>query len=219
MKSLNAPQDIPLFENITADDLKSILSCLNSYEKTYRKGEIIIMEQDSIKYAGLILSGTVHMMKEDIWGRQTLLAYMRESELIGELFAVQKSPYSYVSFIAATDVTVLFIEARNIIHSCPNQCIFHEQLTRNLFDLIGRKSIRLMEKIEITSKPTLREKIMAYLSLQAQKNDSMYITLPLGRTELASYIGANRSALTRELASMKKEGLIDYDRNTFRILK
>lgn len=209
----------PLFDNITAENLQAMLGCLHSYTKTYKKGEIIIIEEDSIRYVGIVLTGTVHMMKEDIWGRRTLLTYISENEIFGETFAVQKKTDSYVSFIAAADTSVLFVAAWNIIHCCPNQCAFHEQLSRNMFDLLGQRSVRLMERIEISSKPTLREKILAYLSMQAQKQSSRYITLPLGRTELASYIGANRSALTRELSAMRDDGLIDYDRNTFRILE
>ena len=196
----------PLFENIAADHLQAMLGCLHSYTRNYKKGEVIIMEKDSIRYVGIVLSGTVHMMKEDIWGRQTLLT-------------VQKNPDSYVTFIAGSDASVLFVSAWNVIHCCPSQCTFHEQLTRNMFDILGQRSIRLMERIEISSKPSLREKILAYLSMQAQKQDSRYITLPLGRIELANYIGANRSALTRELAAMREDGLIDYDKNTFRILE
>ena len=219
---INIPFDhteIPLFHDISSDELNAMLSCLHSYRKIFRKGEIIIMEQDAIQYTGIILSGTVHMMKEDIWGRHTLLADLQEHETIGELFAVQKEQSSYVSFYAATDVEILFVATRNIIHSCPSQCAFHEQLTLNMFDLIGKKSLRLMEKIEITSKPILREKIMAYLSIQSQKQHSRYFTIPLGRSELADYIGANRSALTRELSLMRDDGLIDYDQKTFRIFE
>ena len=72
-----------------------------------------------------------------------------------------------------------------------------------------------MEKIEISSKSSLREKILAYLSIQAQKQGSKYIKIPLNRTEMASYLHANRSAMTRELADMQAEGLIEFDRNTF----
>ena len=209
----------PLFENISAEDAQAMLGCLHSYTKNYKKGEVIIMEKDSIRYMGIVLSGTVHMMKEDIWGRQTMMTYISDNDIFGESFAVQKQPDSYVTFIAGSDASVLFVSAWNVIHCCPSQCTFHEQLTRNMFDILGQRSIRLMERIEISSKPSLREKILAYLSMQAQKQDSRYITLPLGRIELANYIGANRSALTRELAAMREDGLIDYDKNTFRILE
>ncbi|MGI5928494.1 MAG: helix-turn-helix domain-containing protein [Pseudoflavonifractor sp.] len=76
-----------------------------------------------------------------------------------------------------------------------------------------------MEKIDVTSKKTLREKILTYLSLLAQHKGSTYIEVPLGRVELADYLCADRSALTRELSNMKRDGLLDYDKNTFHLLK
>ena len=91
----------------------------------------------------------------------------------------------------------------------------HAQLTQNMFDLIGKKSVRLMERIEVSSKNSLRSKILAYLSMTAQKQHSRYIQVPLSRTELARFLGANRSAMTRELAAMQADGLIEFDKNTF----
>ncbi len=72
-----------------------------------------------------------------------------------------------------------------------------------------------MEKIEVSSKSTLREKILSYLSMEVQKQNTSYITISLDRNTMADYLGANRSALSRELSAMKKEGIIDYYRNTF----
>ena len=41
---------------------------------------------------------------------------------------------------------------------------------------------------------------------------------PISREELAAYLCVNRSALSRELSRMKQEGLLDYYRDTFRLL-
>ncbi len=214
-KSIGTYTDIPLFDGIAEDDLRGLLHCLHGHEKQYQKGEILIMDEDDVSYVGIVLSGCVHMLKEDIWGRQTLFAYIRPGQLLGEVFAVQRERNACVSFVAATDARVLFISAENIIHDCPNRCAFHGRLVTNFFDLLGQKGVSLMEKIEVSSRPSLREKILAYLSLQAQKQGSRYITLPLNRTLLADFLGVNRSAMTREMAAMRREGLIDYDRNTF----
>ncbi len=214
-----AYKDIPLFENIESDRLPAILGCLRSFVRSYSRGETILMEENQVRYVGIVLSGTVHMMKEDIWGDSTLLAYMCEGDLFGEIFAVQKETASYVTFTAASDVTVLYLSVSNIIHNCEHRCAMHARLTQNMFDLIGRKSVQLMEKIEVSSKSTLRGKILAYLSMLAQKQGSRYITVPLSRTELASFLSANRSAMTRELAAMQEEGLIEFDRNTFVLKK
>lgn len=211
--------DVPLFRNIAEPDLRSMLRCLRGHEKQFKKGEILIMDEDHVQYVGVVLSGCVHMLKEDIWGHQTLFAYINPGQLMGEIFAVQREKNAYVSFVAATDARVLFISAENIIHDCPNRCAFHGQLVTNFFDQLGQKGVSLMEKIEVSSRPSLREKILAYLSMQAQKQGSRCVTLPLNRTELAGFLGANRSAMTRELSAMRREGLIDYERNTFLLKK
>jgi CRP-like cAMP-binding protein len=75
-----------------------------------------------------------------------------------------------------------------------------------------------MEKIEITSKTTIRDKILAYLSMLSQEQKSRYVTLPITKSELAEYLSVNRSAMMRELTNMRNDGLIDFDKNTFRIL-
>ena len=117
------------------------------------------------------------------------------------------------------DTNVLYLPFRKVLHSCNLSCIFHHRLIENMVTLIADKNWQLMEKVEVTSKKTLRDKILTYLSLQAQKNGSKYFEIPLGRIELAEYLCADRSAMTRELANMKEAGLIDYEKNTFRLLR
>ena len=101
---------------------------------------------------------------------------------------------------------------------CRSACPYHARLVGNAFRLLGEEYQRLVEKIEICARGSLREKILAYLSLLSEKQGQKYITVPLSRTEMAAYLQANRSAMTRELAAMRQEGLIDFDGNTFVLL-
>lgn len=206
---------IPLFEGISTENLNELLHCLHNFVREYKKGEVIIIEEENIQNIGIVLCGMVHMLKYDYWGRQTMLAYMSEGELFGEVFAVQKMNNSQVSFVAATDCQVLFLRAANIIHTCHRACPFHHKLSENMFNLLGQKSVKLMERIEVASKSTLREKILSYLSMQAQKAGSSKFEIPLNRSALADYLDSNRSAMTRELFAMKDEGLIDFEKNEF----
>ena len=97
-------------------------------------------------------------------------------------------------------------------------CVFHHQLIENMVTIIAQKNRDLIRKVEVVSKRSIREKLLAYLSIQAQAQQSRYFEIPLGRVELAEYLCVDRSALTRELVKMKADGLIDYDKNCFRIL-
>lgn len=209
---------LPIFKGICAEDLPAMLTCLGSFQKNYQKDEIIFLESNEIKNVGIILSGTVHMVKEDSEGYQTFLVAMKENELFGESFSCGSHLNAQVSFLAAVPCTVLFLPFHKVIHSCKMSCAFHHRLIENMVQLIGDKNVRLMQKIEVISKKTLREKILAYLRQQAIEQRSRQFTISLGRIELAEYLCVDRSALTRELSYMQRDGLIIYNKNTFKLL-
>lgn len=208
----------PLFDGIQPHDRLAVLGCIGYYIGSYKKGETIAFEEEHIKHIGIVLSGSVDIIKEDLWGNKTMLIRVRKNELFGETFACGEDTLSVVTFIVSADARILFMPFNRVMHSCTMACAFHHQLTENMVHIIANKNRDLMRKVEVISKKTLREKILAYLSIQAQVQESRYFEIPLGRVELAEYLCADRSALTRELARMKDDGLIDYDRNCFRIL-
>ena len=207
--------EIELFENIKKEELDKLLLCIRSFKKSFKKGETIFMETDKIAYVGIVLSGSVHMVKTDIWGNNSLFTFFKPGELFGESFAVQKDISSSVIFTAAENSIVLFLAASNIIHSCPNSCSFHAQIATNLFHLLGTKNQKFIDKIEILSKGSIREKLLAYISQLSQEQNSKYVESPLPRLALAEYLSVNRSAMIRELSKMRDEGIIDYDKDYF----
>lgn len=208
----------PIFRGIREEDLPAMLNCLGSFQKQYQRGDIILLESNEVRSVGVILRGSVHMVKEDSEGEQTLLIVMRKNELFGESFSCGSHSDAHVSYVAASRCTVLFLPFHKVIHSCKMNCTFHHRLIENMVRLIGDKNVQLMHKIEVISKKTLREKILTYLQQQSDEQGSSQFTLPFGRVELARYLCADRSALTRELSSMQRDGLIRYEKNTFQLL-
>ena len=208
----------PLFDGISPEDRKTMLGCIGYHIGTFRKGDIVAFEEENIKHIGILLSGAVDMVKEDLWGNKTMLVRMRKDELFGETFACGEDNMSVVTFVVSEDAKILFMPLDRVMHSCTLACVFHHRLIENMVHIIANKNRDLMRKVEVVSKRTIRERLLAYLSIQAQIQESRYFEIPLGRVELAEYLCVDRSALTRELAKMKDDGLIDYDKNCFRIL-
>jgi CRP-like cAMP-binding protein len=208
----------PLFTGIKTEDLKAMLGCIGYHIGTFKKGDIVAFEEENIKHIGIIISGAVDMVKEDLWGNKTMLVRMRKDELFGETFACGSDNLSVVTFLVSEDAQILFMPFDRVMHSCTMACRFHHRLIENMVAIIANKNRDLMRKVEVVSKRTIREKLLAYLSIQAQTQNSHYFEIPLGRVELAEYLCVDRSALTRELAKMKEDGMIDYDKNCFRIL-
>lgn len=216
---LELRQNMPLFNGINKSELSPMLKCLGAYKKSFEKGTYIFMEDDQIQNIGVVLSGTIHMVKEDVWGNKALITSITEGKIFGETYVCSSSLASTVSFYSISNCNVLFLPFQRIIKTCSNSCVYHHKLIENMMILIAEKNLKLIEKIDITSKKSIREKILTYLSNQTQKNEEKQIIIPLGRIELADYLCVNRSALTRELSKMKDEGLIDYDKNTFYLIK
>ena len=208
----------PLFTGIRSEDMQIMLGCIGHYVREYKKGEIIAFEAETINHVGLVLKGSVDMIKEDVWGNRTMLLRSYAEDVFGETFACGEDSLSVVTFVAAEDSKVMFLSFCRVMHTCSHACVFHQTLIENMVRIIARKNRELMRKIEVVSKKTLREKILAYLSIQSQTQGASQFEVPLGRVEWAEYLCADRSALTRELAKMKDEGLIDYQRNFFKIL-
>ncbi len=207
-----------LFDGIAPEDRKAMFGCTGYHVGTFRKGSVLAFEDESIKRIGIILSGTVDMVKEDLWGNKTMLVRMGKDEVFGETFACGEDSLSVVTFVVSEEAEILFMPFHRMMRSCTMACAFHHQLIENMVRIIANKNRELMRKVEVVSKRSIREKLLAYLSIQAQVQNSDYLQIPLGRVELAEYLCVDRSALTRELAKMKEDGLIDYDKNCFRIL-
>ena len=218
MKNIMRDVRSPLFYGIKPDELNAMLSCIGYHIGTFKKGDIVAFEGDNLKHIGIILSGAVDMVKEDLWGNKTMLVRMRKDELFGETFACGSDSLSVVTFMVSEAAKILFMPFDRVMHSCTMACQFHHRLIENMVKIIADKNRDLMRKVDVVSKRTIREKLLAYLSIQAQVQNSRYFEIPLGRVELAENLCVDRSALTRELAKMKADGLIDYDKNCFRIL-
>ena len=208
----------PLFDGIDPEERVKMLSCFGYYLGSFQKGETVAMEGAYIRHVGVVLSGSVDMVKEDIWGNSTLLIRAEKDDVFGETFACGEDKLSDVRFVVPEDTSVLFLSFDRVMHNCANTCQCHRKISDNMVRVIAAKNRELMRKVEVVSKRSIREKVLSYLSLLAQSQESRYVEVPMGRLEWAEYLCVDRSALTRELAKMQEEGILDFDKNIFRVL-
>lgn len=211
--------ELSLFSGIEPNNLSCILRCVGSYQRAYKKGEFIFLSDQAIKCIGVVIKGQVHMIKEDISGNKTILAIIKKGQIFGETFACGNTFVSTVSFASASDSEIMFLPFNKVIRTCTSSCEFHHKLIENMIFLMAKKNVQLMERVEITSQKSLREKIMTFLNIQAEKQQARHIVVDMSRQDWADYLCVNRSALSRELANMKSEGIIDFDKDTFKIAK
>ena len=211
-------KNIALFDGIHEDELLHLLSCLNAKVADYKKGGFVWLQGDSNYRVGIVLAGKVHITKEDVMGNRSLIASIEAPSIFGESMVSSEAESSPVSVQAAADSKIMLIDFARLVKSCSSACEFHSRLVQNMMKIIARKNIYLNEKISYLKRTTTRQKLAAYLLAHMESRSSMRLTIPLSREELADYLGVNRSALSRELSFMKRDGLIDYRKNNFEIL-
>lgn len=210
-------KELPLFQHMQEKEIHEILLTAGCFVKNFKKGNYIYQENEVIHSLGVILTGHVYMGKEDVWGEETILVRMGKGDLFGENFACSPNPASTVTFYAPQAAEVLFIPYERLLRHAGNRNVL--LFITNLISMMTYKSQNLMRKINVVSRKSLREKIQCFLSLEAEKTGTLDFTIPFSREEMAEYVCANRSALSRELKAMEKDGLIELKGRKCRILK
>ena len=208
-----------LFDSIRPEERAPMLGCLGAKVVTVAKNQFVFREGDPATFVGIVLKGCVQMVREDYYGNRSILARIEPTGLFGESFACADVETFPISVVAVEDSSVLIIDSRRITVTCANACGFHNRMIFNMLKVVAKKNLVLNEKIEITSKRTTREKLMAYLMTQAKLHQSDTFTIPYDRQALADYLEVERSAMSAEISKLRKEGVIACDRSTFQLLK
>lgn len=208
----------PMFEGISELDLEGMLACLGAKRISVKKGEVIFGEGEKATAVGIVLSGSVRMIREDYYGNRSILTLVKPAELFGETYACAGIDSLPVTVLAAEDSECMLIDCRRITFTCANACEFHSRVVFNLLRLVANKNLTYDQKIEVTSKRTTRDKLMTYLLSQAKLHGSNIFEIPYDRQELADYLEVDRSGLSAEISKLRKEHVIACVKNKFEIL-
>lgn len=208
-------KECPLFQNINEDSLSAMLACLGARRIAFGKGQYIFTEGTPAKQIGIVLSGAVQISRDDYYGNRTLMGRLEPGDLFGESFAFAGVETLPVNVMATEPCDVMLIDSSRIISPCSSACGFHTKLIFNLLQIMARKNLGFHQKIEITSKRTTREKLMAYLLAQAKMHQSDSFEIPFDRQTLADYLEVDRSGLSAEISKLRKEGVLECQRNKF----
>ena len=217
-KYLNILKKCALFAGVGEENLLRMLTCLGATVDNYDKKYTVLVEGASSKYIGIVLSGTVQVTQTDYYGNRSILSHVKAGQVFGEAFACAEVEALPVSVVATEPCTVMMIDSRHILHTCQNNCGFHQQLIYNLMKDLAQKTIQFHQRIEVTSKRTTREKLLTYLSMESRAAHSQSFDIPFDRQELADYLEVDRSGLSAEIGKLTREGILVSRKNHFELL-
>ena len=206
----------PLFENLSADETEAALALFQSEVRRYRKGETLCPAGGKLHAFGLVLSGAVQVFCDDLSGERAIMASVAPGATFGESLCYLETEESPVWIIALADSEVLWLHC-DALHSVGDDP-FERRIYRRFVSMLAERALMMNDRIQILSKLTIREKLLTYFSQCARTAGGRTFRIPLDRESLASYLGVNRSALSRELSQMQREGIIEFYKNSFKIL-
>lgn len=209
----------PLFCGMKPEEITAILACLGATKKEYGKNAPIFLEGDPAGNLGVLLSGSAQIVRDDYYGRHSIVSGIEPAQIFGEAFACADVERLPVSVITTSQSAVLIIDCHRIATPCSNACTFHSRMMLNLLRVVANKNLLINRKLEIISRRTTREKLLTYLMTQAKLNRSDNFTIPFNRQELADYLGVERSALCAEISRLRSDGILESRRSSFRLLK
>ncbi|MGI6110443.1 MAG: Crp/Fnr family transcriptional regulator [Eubacteriaceae bacterium] len=214
-KYLTVLRDSAFFQGLTDDEILAVLHCVNAQTFAKTAGEYIFRAGDSTSDMGLILSGSVLIIQEDLWGHRNVMTKSAAGDFFAEPFAAIPDSALNISVIANEDCEIMMLNTSRLLKVCPSACEYHNKIVTNLVTVLANKILLFNDKITHMSKRTTRDKLLSYLSSESIRQDSLSFDIPFDRQQLADYLCVERAAMSVELSKLQKEGILKTNRNHF----
>lgn len=208
-----------IFSFASEFECQALMFCLKTRFKTFDKNQKIVSQGDPMEDIILMIKGEAIVENIDTSGNLSILKRLKKGDVYGAASAYVQDEVYKDTLIATKRSLVLFMNKHRSITPCENRCRRHENFIKHLTQVVAESNIELLDKLMHMSKRTIREKLLSYFSSLSQKSGSAYFEIPFNKTELANYLSVDRSAMSTELSKMKEEGLIDFEKRQFRLIK
>lgn len=207
-----------LFAGIDRSSLQVMMDCLKPKISAYKKNEYIAVAGSAFKGVGIVLTGKAAVAKENAAGDRVMITILQQGDMFGEMVAFSSHSLWPATVQALEACSVMFMAREKIVGECEKVCPWHRILIQNMLRIVSERALMLNKKVEYLSIKSMRGKISNFLLEQYKKAGTTTLTLPLKRNELADFLNVSRPSMSREMARMKEEGVIDFHLSSIRIV-
>lgn len=207
----------PIFHGINEEEFVDIekMNCVR--RRSYGKNSIVFHAGDIIKEMGVVRSGSVNIENTDLWGNKSILSNVGAGHVFAESYALCGTSIM-VDVVAAEDCDIFFLNLSRIISEENKAKSWYHRMLLNLTEITAHKNLVLSTRIFCTSPKGIRSRLLTYLTYQAVSSNSRQFRIPFNRQQLSEYLNVDRSALSKELCRMRDEGMLEFNKNEFRLL-
>lgn len=211
-----------LFNGISDKGCKKIEKCFKSHVMQYKKGETVCHYGGGSDRIGIVLYGRAAIFRTDRNGYESLLENLPEGAVFSELMSYSSTSGDSILVRSMVKTDIVYLDYDKLMlcpADCKTPCAEAGILRQNLINMLINRSRFLGERVLVLCCHSIREKLMCFFRLHLKGKETGKFELPFTWLELAAYINADRSAMMREITLLKKEGVIETDRYTVRVLR
>lgn len=218
-------EENPIFTGLTADELERALELMRARRRVYERGELVQRLGEPFTHVGIVLEGAIEGSFDNERFDQVNMNRFGPGDSWGAAYACAGTAESPIQLEALTLTQAVLLDVRPLMGgtgtsatSSPDGAALRAHLLRNMLALVSHQATFLARKVMILGQGTLRDRVVMFLRGLPADADG-WRRLPFTQTAMAQFIGANRSALSRELGRMADDGVIQLDGRRVRLLE
>lgn len=207
-----------IFRGMDEAEINEAARFLHAEEKSFQKGQVILHAGKKTSVMGLVLEGSVTIESNDLWGNRTILSHVASGHFFAETYALLKAEPMLVDVRANEKSRILFLNVGNL-NDTSMLSPWQAKIIKNLLMISAQKNLVLSGRSFHTSSKSIRGRVMSYLNTVALQKKSASFDIPFDRQQLADYLDVERSALSKELGRMQRDGILTTRKKHFEIHK
>ena len=209
---------VPLFKDLLPPEIEQFMKFTGTTIKSYPRGERVLEAFAPNANIGIIVSGEAQILSLDRLGNEAVGHTLESGAMFGTVSAILGEDLIGTSVQLTTDAVIMWLPYRSLLIAGPKLGRMHGIVMKNLLETFTRKNVMMMQKVELLSQKNLRERIILYLLQRERRQMSEQVRVP-GRVQFAKELECNRSSLTREIAQMQADGLLEVGDKWIRLNK
>lgn len=190
-------------KNLNALDSIGFLN--NKNEIFCKKGQQFIIEGAPVNGLFFILNGKVKVFRTGINGKEQIVRFAKNGEIIGHRGFGTEEYYS-IGAVALEDTALCYF-SKDALQKILKE---HPEFTYDMMLFYANELNKSESKVKSLSQMTVRERVVDTLLYINRKFGAVggFLNLPLSRKEYADYAGTSEEQVIRVFSALKKEDLI-----------
>jgi CRP-like cAMP-binding protein len=209
-----ALQDSSLFGGLAPEQIREIANRIEWTVRRYARGEVIAVEGEPCPWIGVIIAGSVLIQRTYPSGKTITIDTLGAGSSFGEALIFSDTGSYPVTVVSNQETTVVYLPREGVVRLCAQSPVFLENFLR----MLSNRILMLNERIKGLSYQTVRQKVANFILEEFRRQGITVLELRHSRGEMADALGIPQPSLSRELAAMKAEGMIDFERKTITLL-